>query len=62
MTGPSDMRLPPSLHVRMAVKMWFVNLRVGVCGEGVGDQIAKACLYYKDGRVGSEEKIDVCAV
>lgn len=62
MPRPAGVALPPALDVCVTCEVRFVNAGLGVRGEGVGYQVAEAGVDDEDGRVGTEEEVDVCAV
>jgi hypothetical protein len=56
------MGLLPSLDVDMVGKVGLVDARLGIGGEGVGDQVPERCVHNDDGGVGTQEEADVVAV
>lgn len=62
MAWSPDMALAASLNVGVARKMWLVDLRLGIGGERVCDEMAQTRVDDKDGRVGSQKEVNVGAV
>lgn len=56
------MYLAASLDIGIAGEVGFVNVGLGVCGEGVRDEIALCRVDNQDGRVGTHEQIEILAI
>lgn len=52
----------PPLHVVIVGKVRSVDSRIAVCCKGVRNEIAIGSAHNDDGRIWSEEEVDVVAV
>lgn len=62
MSRSTPVTLPPSLDVGVAREEGLVDARFGVGRQRVGDEVAQGGPHDEDGRVGSEQQVDVGAV
>lgn len=62
MSRPTPVTLSPSLDIGVAGKIGLVNARFGVGGQRVCDEVAQGGSHHEDGRVWSEQQVDVGTV